>query len=57
MSFMSYFLIKNPEKMRKLRAEIDEITGGRPPTVEDLNKMHYLTGNSLAVTLFQQINN
>lgn len=44
MTFMIYHLLKHPEAMRKLRAEIDEVLGGRPVQVEDFSKMPYLTG-------------
>ncbi|KAF7346793.1 Fatty acid hydroxylase [Mycena sanguinolenta] len=42
MSFMVYFLLKNPEKMRKLRAEIDEVLGDRPIQYDDFAKLPYL---------------
>ncbi|KIK61041.1 hypothetical protein GYMLUDRAFT_43136 [Collybiopsis luxurians FD-317 M1] len=42
MSFMCYYLIKNPEKMRKLQSEIDEILGGQPVQSQDFSKMPYL---------------
>ncbi|KAK0486339.1 fatty acid hydroxylase [Armillaria novae-zelandiae] len=42
LTFTIYFLLKNPDKMRKLRAEIDEILGGRPLEVGDLDKLPYL---------------
>ncbi|KAK7038997.1 hypothetical protein VNI00_010389 [Paramarasmius palmivorus] len=43
MSFMTYYLIKNPHVMRKLQAEVDEVLGGQPPQLQDLSKMPYLT--------------
>ncbi|KAK0459209.1 fatty acid hydroxylase [Desarmillaria tabescens] len=43
MTFTVYYLLKNPDKMRKLRAEIDEVLGGRPLEVEDFDKLPYLT--------------
>ncbi|KAJ3896345.1 fatty acid hydroxylase [Lentinula edodes] len=43
MSFMTYYLIKNPETMRKLQAEVDEVLGGQPVQYQDLSKMPYLT--------------
>lgn len=46
MSFMTYYLIKNPETMRKLQAEVDEVLGGQPVQYQDLSKMPYLTGKS-----------
>ncbi|PBK73968.1 cytochrome P450 [Armillaria solidipes] len=42
MTFTIYFLLKNPDKMRKLRAEIDEVLGGRPLEVGDFDKLPYL---------------
>ncbi|KAF7347083.1 Fatty acid hydroxylase [Mycena venus] len=42
MSFMVYFLLKNPEKMRKLRTQIDEVLGDRPIQYEDITKLPYL---------------
>ncbi|KAE9393363.1 cytochrome P450 [Gymnopus androsaceus JB14] len=42
MSFMTYYLIKNPETMRKLQTEIDEVLGGEPVQYQDLSKMVYL---------------
>ncbi|KAJ3826077.1 fatty acid hydroxylase [Lentinula raphanica] len=42
MSFMTYYLIKHPETMRKLQTEIDEVLGGQPVQYQDLSKMPYL---------------
>ncbi|KAF7351739.1 Fatty acid hydroxylase [Mycena sanguinolenta] len=42
MTFMVYFLLKNPETMRKLRAQIDEVLGDRPVQYEDFSKLPYL---------------
>ncbi|KAK7438635.1 hypothetical protein VKT23_017968 [Stygiomarasmius scandens] len=42
MSFMTYYLIKNPETWRKLQNEVDEITGGEPIQIQDLSKLNYL---------------
>ncbi|KAL0949758.1 hypothetical protein HGRIS_009796 [Hohenbuehelia grisea] len=42
LSFVVYYLLKNPEAMRKLRAEIDSVVGDRPIQYEDLSKLHYL---------------
>ncbi|THU98682.1 cytochrome P450 [Dendrothele bispora CBS 962.96] len=42
MSFMTYYLIKNPETWRKLQNEVDEVTGGEPLQVQDLSKLNYL---------------
>ncbi|KAI0365332.1 cytochrome P450 [Pilatotrama ljubarskyi] len=40
--FAVYYLLKNPEAMRKLREEIDTKIGGRLFTTQDLNKLPYL---------------
>ncbi|KAJ7154351.1 fatty acid hydroxylase [Mycena crocata] len=42
MTFMVYFLLKNPDKMRKLRAQVDEVLGDRPVQYEDFAKLPYL---------------
>ncbi|KAI0694739.1 bifunctional P-450/NADPH-P450 reductase [Earliella scabrosa] len=42
LTFTLYFLLKNPEAMRKLREEIDREIGDRPMTVRDVNKLPYL---------------
>ncbi|KAJ6598272.1 cytochrome P450 [Mycena vulgaris] len=42
MSFMVYFLLKNPKTMRKLRAQVDEVLGGRPVQYDDFAKLPYL---------------
>jgi cytochrome P450/NADPH-cytochrome P450 reductase len=49
MTFMVYFLLKNPEKMRKLRAQIDEVLGDRPVQYDDLANLPYLTGALLCI--------
>ena len=46
LTFTIYFLLKNPEAMRKLREEIDRESGDRPMTVRDGNKLPYLLGES-----------
>ncbi|KAF7312568.1 Fatty acid hydroxylase [Mycena indigotica] len=43
MTFMVYYLLKHPDKMRKLRAQIDEVLGDRPVQYEDFDKLTYLT--------------
>ncbi len=35
-------LTKNPDKMAKVRAEIDEVLGDRTPTYDDIKRMQYL---------------
>ncbi|KAJ8488103.1 hypothetical protein ONZ45_g14089 [Pleurotus djamor] len=42
LAFVVYYLLKNPEAMRKLRAEIDTVVGDRPIQYEDLSKLPYL---------------
>src|SRR5439155_9908321 len=37
-----YLLSQNPESWRKLKAEVDEVLGGRIPTVEDVPKLKYV---------------
>jgi cytochrome P450 len=36
-----YLLSQNPDCWRKLKAEVDEVVGGRTPTVEDVPKLKY----------------
>ncbi|KAH9932779.1 bifunctional P-450/NADPH-P450 reductase [Epithele typhae] len=42
LTFATYYLLKNPEAMRKLREEIDTMVGDRPPSKKDVNKLPYL---------------
>ncbi|KAI0783002.1 fatty acid hydroxylase [Abortiporus biennis] len=42
LTFIIYYLLKNPDAMRKLREEIDEKIGDRPMTVNEVNKLPYL---------------
>ncbi|RPD56624.1 cytochrome P450 [Lentinus tigrinus ALCF2SS1-7] len=42
LTFTLYFLLKNPEAMRKLREEVDTKLGDRPMGVHDVNKFPYL---------------
>ncbi|KAL4252643.1 Bifunctional cytochrome P450/NADPH--P450 reductase [Abortiporus biennis] len=42
LTFALYYLLKNPESMRKLREEIDTKIGDRPMTVDDVHKLPYL---------------
>lgn len=50
LTFSIYHLLRTPEALRKLRAEVDEVVGNRPVQVEDLSKMPYLNG--LRICLF-----
>ncbi|RPD57416.1 bifunctional P-450/NADPH-P450 reductase [Lentinus tigrinus ALCF2SS1-7] len=42
LTFTIYFLLKNPEALRKLREEVDTKLGDRPMGVQDVNKFPYL---------------
>ncbi|GJE90374.1 bifunctional P-450/NADPH-P450 reductase [Phanerochaete sordida] len=42
LTFIMYYLLKNPEAMRKLREEVDTMIGSRLMTVDDVNKLPYL---------------
>ncbi|KAI0693861.1 bifunctional P-450/NADPH-P450 reductase [Cerioporus squamosus] len=42
LTFTLYYLLKNPEAMRKLREEVDTKLGDRPMGVQDVNKFPYL---------------
>ena len=44
LSFAIYYLLKNPEAMRKLREEVDTMIGQRAVTVNDVHKLPYLIG-------------
>ena len=44
-----YYLLKNPEAMRKLREEIDTTIGDRPMNVKDVNKLPYLLGEHILI--------
>lgn len=50
LSFLTYFVLKKPEVLRKLRAELDEVLGNEPPQLSDLNKLPYLAGASAPFT-------
>ncbi|KAJ7501738.1 fatty acid hydroxylase [Mycena galericulata] len=43
LTFTVYHLLKTPEALRKLRAEIDTVLRDRPAQAEDFSKMPYLT--------------
>ena len=47
LTFTMYYLLKNPEAMRKLREEIEEKIGDRPMNVNDVHKLPYLLGSYL----------
>ena len=44
LTFVTYYLLKNPEKLQKLRNEIDTMIGDRPMTIDDVHKLPYLIG-------------
>lgn len=46
LTFILYYLLKNPEAMLKLRQEVDTLIGERPMTVDDVHKLPYLIGRS-----------
>jgi hypothetical protein len=46
LSFITYYLLKYPDVMRKLRNEIDDVIGDGKPQYEHLSKLPYLTGNA-----------
>jgi cytochrome P450 len=41
MSWTWYLLSQNPESWRRLRAEVDEVLGGRTPAADDVAKLEY----------------
>jgi cytochrome P450 len=43
LSWTWYLLSQNPESWRRLRAEVDDVLGGRTPTAEDVPKLEYTT--------------
>lgn len=42
LTFICYYLLKNPECMRKLREEVDDVLGDQPVQLGDLSKLPYL---------------
>ena len=50
LSFATYELLRNPEVMRRARAEVDEVLGSEPPRFEHLARLHYI-GQLLRETL------
>jgi cytochrome P450 len=42
LTWIWYLLSRNPDPARRLRAELQEVLGGRTPTVQDLPKLPYL---------------
>ena len=47
LTFTLYYLCKNPEAMRKVREEVDEVLGDQPIHVEDISKLKYISGRPL----------
>lgn len=46
---MLYYLLKNPEAMRKLREEVDTLVGDHPMTIDNVHKLPYLIGELLII--------
>jgi hypothetical protein len=46
LTFAVYHLMKNPDALAKLRAEIDEVLGDQPIQLSDISKMPYTIGES-----------
>ena len=44
LTFILYFLLKNPEAMRKLREEVDEVLGDEPVRLDHIAKLKYTSG-------------
>lgn len=44
LTFATYFLLKNPDAMQKLRDEIDTMIGDRAMRLDDVHKLPYLIG-------------
>ena len=49
LSFATYFMVKNPDVMRKAHEEVDEVLGDQPIQVGDLSKLKYLAGMSCII--------
>ena len=43
LTFLTYEVLKHPDVLLKLRAEIDEVIGDQPITLNDISKMPYTT--------------
>jgi len=41
LTFLTYEVLKRPDVLLKLRAEIDEVLGDQPVTLNDISKMPY----------------
>ena len=52
LTFTTYFLLKNPDALRKLREEIDTKLGDRLMTVQDIGKLPYLLGKCVHDALY-----
>ena len=46
LTFALYYLIKNPESMRKAHEEVDEVLGDRSIQLADLSKLKYIDGKT-----------
>lgn len=47
LTFATYFLLKNPDTLRKMRDQIDEVCGNETITLEHLSRLTYVTGTCL----------
>lgn len=56
MSFAIYYILKNPDVLRKLQTEIYTVVGDQPIQCEDLDHLHYLTGKCYEYPSFLRIN-
>ena len=44
LTFTLYYLIKNPDTMRRAREEVDEVLGDGEIQLSDLGKLKYIVG-------------
>jgi cytochrome P450 / NADPH-cytochrome P450 reductase len=47
LSFVIYYLLKHPEAMSRLRAEVDSVVGDRTIAIDDIPKLPYLNGSPI----------
>jgi cytochrome P450 len=47
MAFVVYFLSTHPEAQRRLQQEVDDVLGGRAPTLDDIPKVRGLAMTKL----------
>ena len=53
LSFFTYEVLKHPDVLFKLRAEIDEVLGDQPITLNDIPKMPYTTAAMREILRFR----